>query len=301
MAVIGGLICRCIEEARKVPYILEQEQVVKILVDNPAFFAELILDEFRDRTEIACDRLTAQMDAVADLGQFDALDAFDLSFSGPLITDDDLEPVLQLINRLTRAFDVYTGNAVTIFEREFQLFMEKLRQSLAQSGMALQSADLMAEDVDRLEKKAEGYLSAGRFLQAFLFDRLLHAEVITKELVSLPCPPYTLSRQLLKTALRDAGLREHLVGFVLRASYVSQGSWQDLLDMLVELSEREPGLCPKARLVDRMHMDGIFCCNLLCESFANLRSWPAAQRLAAIEERVAGWTKIRPASPGPRC
>jgi hypothetical protein len=298
VTVIGNLICRCIEEARKVPYILEQDQVVKIIVDNPAFFAELVRDEHRDRTVFANDRLTANIDAAVELGQFDALDAFDLSFSSPMATDADFDPVLDLINRLTRTFTVYTGNTVTIFEKEFQLFMEKLRQSLAQSGMALKAVDLTAEDMTGLERKAEGYLVAGRFLQAFLFDRLLHAEVITKELVRLPCPVYALTRQFLRSALGEEDLRQSLVAFILRACYISQGGWQDLFNVLVELSEREPDLCPRTLLTDRIQQDAVFCCNLLCESFASLRKWTSAERRAAIEQRIGLWTRIRPASQG---
>jgi hypothetical protein len=298
VTVIGNLICRCIEEACKIPYILEQEQVVEMIVDNPTFFAELVRDEHQDRTGFANDRLTAKIDAAAELGQFDALDAFDMSFSGLIATDADLEPVLELVNQLTRIFPVYTGNTVTIFEKEFQLFMEKLRQSLARSGMALKAVDLTAEDMAELERKAEGYLVAGRFLQAFLFDRLLHAEVITKELVRLPCPVYTLTRQFLRSALGDEEMRQPLVKFILRACYVSQGGWQDLFDMLVELSQCEPHLCPRALLTDKIQQDVVFCCNLLCESFANLRKWTAAERCAAIEKRIGDWKKIRPALQG---
>ncbi len=298
MTVIGDLICRCIEEARNIPYILEQEQVVKILVDNPAFFAELVREEHRDRTDFANDRLTAKIDAVVELGQFEALDAFDLSFSGPIASDADLDPVLNLINQLTRTFTVYTGNTITIFEKQFQVFMEKLRQSLAKSGMDLKAVDLTADDMTGLKKKAEPYLATGRFLQAFMFERLLHAEVITKELVRLPGPGYALTLQCLGEALANQKLRQPLVTFILRACYVSQGCWQDLFDMLVELSKREPALCPGDLLMERINQDLVFCCNLLCETLANLRKRPPADRRAAIEERIGGWGRIRPALQG---
>lgn len=289
VTVIGNLICRCIEDACKIPYILGQDQVVEMLVGNPAFFAELVRDEHRDRTEFSSDRLTAKLDAVAELGQLEALNAFDLSFSGRIATDADLDPILNLINQLTRIFTVYTGNTVTIFEKEFQLFMEKLRQSLLQSGMVLKATDLTDDDMAGLEKKAEGYLYAGQFLQAFLFNRLLHADVITRELVRLPSPARTLTRQFLRSALEDASLRPSLVTFILRICYVSQGAWQDLFDMLVLLADREPELCPDSLLIDKIEQDGVFCCNLLCESFANLTKWPTAERRAAIENRIEDW------------
>ncbi len=289
VTVIGNLICRCIEDARKIPYIFGQEQAVEILVENPAFFAELVRDEQRDRTGFANHRLTANIDAVAELGQLDALDAFDLTFSGRIATDADLDPVLDLINQLTRTFTVYTGNTVSIFEKEFRRFMEKLRRSLLQSDMVLEATDLTDYDMAGLEKAGEGYLYAGQFLQAFLFDRLLHAEVITRELVKLPPSTQILSRRFLGSALGHEGLRPSLVTFILRVCYISQGTWQDLFDALVLLADEEPDLCPRSMLVEKIEQDGVFCCNLLCESFANLAKWPSAERRAAIEAKLEDW------------
>ncbi|MBZ5495542.1 MAG: hypothetical protein LAP85_04005 [Acidobacteriia bacterium] len=292
--VIGNLVCRCIEEARKIPYILDQEQVVDLLVGNPAFFAELVRDEQHDRTEFSNDRLTAKLDAVAELGQFEALDAFDLSFSSPMDSDADLEPVMEQINKLTRTFVVYFGNMVTIFEKEFQLFMEKFRQSLQQAGMALRATELAPGDMQGLEKRAVACLRAGEFLQAFSFDRLLNSEVIAKELVSLPCSGYSLNRKLIKTAMEDERLCAGVLTFILRACYISQGNWQDLFATVIDLVGREPEVHRRTLLLERIERDGVFCCNLLCESFTNLKKWPPAERTAAIERSLERW-KPRPA------
>jgi hypothetical protein len=288
VAVIGNLICRCIEEACAIPYILGQEQVLEILVGNPDRFAELIRDEHHDKTEYAHDRLTAKIDAVTELGQFEALNAFDTSFAGGIESEADLEQVLGLINRLTRTFMVYTGNTMTIFEKEFQLFMEKLRQSLLQAGEALQAIELNPADTAGLEKKAEEYLCAGQFLQAFSCERLLNAEIITRELVRLPVSGEDLKRRLVKRGLSDVNLRSSLVRFILRACYISQGGWQDLFDTLVELADQEPEICDRSLLTDQIEQDGVFCCNLLGDSLANLKKWPAAEIRQAIENKLAG-------------
>ncbi len=286
MTVIGNMICRCIEDARRIPYILTQEQVIEILVENPMHFAELVRDEHYDGTMFSDERLTAKLDATAELGQLEALDGFDLSFAGRIAEGADLDAVLNLVNQLTRTFTVYTGNAITIFEKEFQLFMEKLRQSLLQSGMVLKTTDLTDEDIAGLESKAGTYLHAGQFLQAFLFDHMLHAQVITRELVILPPSARTFTLQFMRSALRDTSLRPSLLRFILRVCYVSQGAWTELFDKLVQLADAEPDLCPKIMLVDKIEQDGIFCCNLLCESFETLIQWSPAERRTAIENRI---------------
>jgi hypothetical protein len=290
--VIGNLICRCIEEARAIPYILGQEQVLEILVGNPDRFAELVRDEHHGQTEFAHDRLTAKIDAVAELGQFEALSAFDNSFSGQMESEDNLADVLGLIHRLTRNFVVYTGNAITIFEKEFQLFMEKLRQSLLQAGEALQAINLSPADMAGLEEKAAEYLHAGQFLQAFLFERLLSADIITKELVRLPTSGEDFKRRLVRCALSIAGMRSSLVKFILRACYVSQNDWQDLFDVLADVADQEPWVCDRSLLTDHVEQDGVFCCNLLGDSFANLKKWTAAERRQAIENKLSGRKRL---------
>lgn len=289
--VLGELVCRCIEDARKIPYILDQEQVVEILVGNPAFFAELVRDEHHDHTEFSRDRLTAKLDAVTELGQFEVLDAFDMSFSSPMNSDAGLDPLLDVINQLSRTFVVYIGNMVTIFEKEFQLFMEKLRQSLQKARMALRATELTPSDMEGLEKKANAYLHAGQFLQAFSFGQLLNSDVISKELISLPPSDYTLKQKLVERAMSETTLSASMIRFVLRACYVSQGSWQDLFDTLVDLVGKGPGKCHRSMLINRIEQDGIFCCNLLCESFSNLKKWTSAERRAAIEKRLEGWER----------
>jgi hypothetical protein len=285
--VIGNLICRCIEEARKIPYILGQEQVLDILVENPNIFAELVRDEHQDHREYATDRITAEIDAIAELGQFEALNAYDLSFEGRLESAADLEPVLNLINGLTRTFMVYTGNALTIFEKEFQLLIEKLRQSLSLTGTSLRAMELTPTDMAGLEKRAEEYLVAGQFLQAFSFVRLLHAKIITRELVRFPPSGRVLDQALVEIGLADANLRAPLITFILRGCYVSQGNWQDLFDTLVDVIEKEPDGRGRATIADHIEGDGIFCCNFIGESLSSLRRLSSEERKRAIESKLA--------------
>jgi len=287
--VIGELICRCIEEARKIPFILEQEQVVDILVANPDYFAKLVGEEQRDRTEYARDRLTAKLDAAIELGQFEALDVFDVSLMSIKGGVVDLEEVMKQVNQLTRTFAVYFGNIITIFEKEFQLFAERFRQHLQQSGMALQPTELTLRDMTALSQRAETYLVAGHFLQAFSFARVLNSQIVSKEIAILPSPEYSLERNLIRNALQDANLSASFVKFLLRICYISQGTWQDLFGILVNLVYEEPALFSKSSLIDRIEQDGIFCCNLLCDSLASLRALPADARREAIDKRLSRW------------
>ncbi len=300
--VITGLICRCIEEARKAPYILDQEEVVRILVENPRLFEKLVRDEQLESTEYSREMLTARLDTIRELGQFDALDTWDLSFSGRIESDADMSPIVKQVNQLSRTFAVYENNMIAIFEREFELFLEKLHQSVQRAGMTIQSMELTTRDLDGLTSKAESYLVQGQFLQAFSFDRLLNSEVITKDGIIVPLPGYSFNLNLMRSALKKAGLVPSLVKFILRVSYISHGAWSELFDVLVGLVDKEPGKLSRTVLIDLIEQDVIFACNLLCEPLANVRQWTPAERRAAIERKLGGGRggeTPRPVSPGP--
>jgi len=49
--LIGNLICRCISDARMIPYILNREEVITMLMDDPARFEKLVQDEHTDQSE----------------------------------------------------------------------------------------------------------------------------------------------------------------------------------------------------------------------------------------------------------
>jgi hypothetical protein len=286
--LIGNLICRSIEEARKVPYILDQEEVVQILVNDPALFARLVRDEHLDRTEYSSEKLTAKLDTLAELGQFEALEACDMSFSGRIDSDADLSSVIERINQLTRTFMVYVGNTITILEKEFELFLGKFRQSLQRLKKEIEAIELTSQDMMQLRRRAESYMAGGQFLQAFCFARLLNSEVITKEAFIVLPSGCSFSRDLISGAWENPDRFNELVKFILRVSYISQGSWHELFDTLVSLVANRPGFYSRESLIDLIEQDVIFSCNLARESFANLKNRTPAERRRAIEGCLTG-------------
>ena len=78
--LIGHLISRCISEARMIPTVLHREEVINILVDDPALFVKLVKDEDDHQDKHSKEDLTVKMDAVSELGRLDSLEAFEKSF-----------------------------------------------------------------------------------------------------------------------------------------------------------------------------------------------------------------------------
>jgi hypothetical protein len=286
-ALIGQLISRCIREARMIPYILNREEVINILMDDPALFEKLVRDEHADNAEYSRQDLTVRLDAAAELGKLDAIEAFEKSFwDGPEV---DLSPILALTNQLTRTFAVYMGNASTLFDRSFEEFMSKFRQSLQKSGMTLRTVDFTLDDMEIFENDAASYLSAGDFLQTFTFDRLLSSQIMMKQVVNLPAPGFSLRQNLIRRALKDPKLSVALAKFVLRVSYISQGAWEDLFLVLLQIVHGESGTFGPLQLVNLIEQDVVFSCNLLCRSYAEIRQWPQGQRRLAIESNLESY------------
>jgi adenylate cyclase class IV len=282
---IGRLITRCIEEARSVPYILDQQEAVDILLSNPALFERLVSDEQVQRTEYSKEKLTATLDAVSELGQFDGLNGFDMTFDTPFESDEELKPILDRINQLTRTFTVYIGNAATIFEKECAEFHDKFQQSMRDAGSSFQPIQLTTDDMAALEQCAASYAASGQFLQAVLFGRLLNLDVVAGRLVDLP-DRYSLNENIILKISGEPALAGELVRFILRACYISQGGWEDLFAVLVTLTRRTPETISRSLLIEAIGRDIIFACNFLCASFADLKSQPPEIRTAAIESRL---------------
>ena len=280
--LIGSLICRCIQEARMIPHVLNRDEVINLLVADPALYEKLVLDEHAGQTELSKEDLTVKVDVAKELQQLDRLETFDKPFWEG--TEVDLTPILDAINQLTRTFAVYLGNAATLFDREFEEFMSKFRASLQRAGMTLKTVDFTQEDAAVLSASAVSYLSAGDFLQAFTFDRLLSSQIMMKQVVNLPQSGFSLREDLVRQALRDPERAPALIRFVLRISYVSQGSWEDLVSMMIRLVREEPGLCTPGQLLDLIEQDIVFSCNLLCRSYTEIREWSAVERRQALEK-----------------
>jgi hypothetical protein len=283
-ALIGDLISRCIREARMIPHVLTQEEVINLLVTNPSLYERMVQDEHTGKTELSKTDLTVKIDVAGELEKLDGLEAFDkLFWDGP---EADLAPILDLTNQLSRTFAVYLGNAATLFDREFEEFMNKFRQSLQRAGMILKTVDFTMEDAAILESGARAYLAASEFLQAFTFDRLLGSQIMMKQVVNLPSAGFSLRENLIRYALKDPHLASPMIRFVLRVSYISQGVWEDLFATVMRMVREESGLCSSARIMELIEQDVVFSCNLLCQSYAEIREWPAAQRRSAFENAL---------------
>ncbi len=267
-----------------IPYILSQEEVVRMVIEDPALFERLVQEEETDQTAYSKKDLTAKIDAASELASLDSLDVFEKPFwSGPEV---DIAPILDATNQLTRSFAVYLGNASTLFDKSFEEFMGKFRRSLEKAGLTLQSVDFAPEDVVLFREDAGAYLGAGEFLQAFTYDRLLSSQIMMDQVIRLPAEGFSLREDLIRRGLSEPRSAAALTRFVLRISYISQGSWEDLFSTLARLAYQEPGRFTTAQLIDLIEQDIVFACNLLCASYAELRQQTAAQRKSAIESRL---------------
>lgn len=279
--LIGQIISRCIREARMIPTVLNRDEVINLLMDDPALFQKLVQDEHAGKSELSKEDLTFNLDAAAELAKLDRLETFEESFwEGPEV---DLTPITDLTNQLTRTFAVFVGNAATLFDKQFEEFMDKFRQSLQSAGMSLKAFDFTLDDVAILEENATLHLSAGDFLQAFTFERLLRSQVMMKQLVILPKTGFSLRLSLIQTALDDEDLFPKLAKFVIRVSYISQGSWEDLFIDFAALISQTSDKSRREQLIQFVEQDIFFSCNLLCNSYAEIRRLSTAQRRQAIE------------------
>ncbi len=272
-----------------IPTVLNREEVINILVGDPALFMRLVREEHADNAEYSKEDLTVKLDALAELGKLDKLEAFEKSFwEGPEV---DLSPILDLTNQLTRTFAVFLGNAATLFDRAFEEFMNNFRQSLQRKGMTIRTVDFTLDDVAMLENEAVSYLSKGEFLQAFTFDRLLSSQIMINQVVNLPAEGFSLRETLIRGALKDAKTSSALAKFVLRISYVSQGAWEDLFLTLRNIVRKEPGPFRPAQLIELIERDIVFSCNLLCRSYTEIRQWSTVQRRLAIEGNLDSYKR----------
>ncbi len=282
--IIGHLICRCLREARMIPYVLNRDEVIKLLFADPERFEKLVRDEHAAEAEQSKTDLTVHMDAVAELGKLDEIETFDQSFwDGPEV---DLEPILNLTNQLTRTFSVYLGNAATLFDKNFEEFMDKFRESLQRQGWVLKTIDFTPEDVALLESNAITFLSNGEFLQAFTYDRLLTSQIMINQVVNLPSTGFSVREDLIRRAIDEPKQFPALVRFVLRVSYISHGVWDDLFSLMVRQIYKGSANERIAQLVDLIERDIVFSCNLLCRSYGEIRELSAAQRRKAIEDGI---------------
>jgi hypothetical protein len=281
--VIGQIIGRSIEEARNIPFVLENDEVIDILVRDPDRFNSLINQEQVGKAQFSTGTLTDQLDAVAELGQLEVLDGYDMSFGETNSSEEDLKPAVNLIHHLTRLFAVYLGNTVTLFEKEFDTFVSKLNSSIQSGDRSLEQVRLDPDDMLEIEHIADKYLDFGKYMQAFLVDRLLSMHVVSKKLISLP-QGYSLATKLVERLCHREEAAHPFLTFVLRASYVSQGGWEDYLVAAVRYSIQHPSW--RSVLIGAIERDAIFCCNFLRDSFGNLKHLSSAELHQRIEAEL---------------
>ena len=82
--LIGQIISRCIRDARMVPTVLNREEVIRILMDDPSLFQKLVQDEHVGNSALSNEDLTINLDMVAELAKLHELETFEASFwDGP--------------------------------------------------------------------------------------------------------------------------------------------------------------------------------------------------------------------------
>jgi hypothetical protein len=281
--VIGRLICRSIEAARNIPYVLERDEVIDILVRDPDRFTSLINQEQAGKTQFSTETLTDQLDAAGGLGQLEVLDRYDMSFGTANSTEEDLKPAVDEIHQLTRLFAVYLGNTITLFEKEFDTFVGKLNSSLHGVDQPLEHVSLNARDMIEIQQFAENYLNSGKYLQAFLVDRLLSTHVVSRKLISIP-EGYSIATKLIGQIWEKGNAAQPFLKFLLRATYVSQGGWEDYFSAVVQFAAlRIPW---RSDLIGAIERDAIFCCNFLCDSFGNLKRLSSTELHSTIESAL---------------
>jgi hypothetical protein len=290
--LMGHLICRCIREARMIPTILQREEVINIIVDDPSLFVRLVRDEDSNNSGGSREELTLKLDAVAELGKLDQIEVFEQSY-----WDDravDLAPIMNLTNQLTRTFAVYLGNATTLFDKEFDEFMNKFRDSLQRAGMSLRMVDFELEHMSIFEETAAAYFDSGEFLQAFTFETLLSSQIMMRQVVNLPAD-FSLRENLIRRALKDPNLRSAMIRFILRVSYISHGSWGDMVPILLKLVRQESGGSGIEQIIEAVQREVVFFCNLLCKSYEELRQLTPDQRRQHIENSLGQYAIKQPA------
>lgn len=285
--VIINLVVRSIEEAKRVPYLVEQENLVDILINHPDIYQQMVLEGQLDGNGVPKGKTIIKLDILSELNEFEGLDRFDMSLEGMMPQTDQDSPVFNQINLLSKMFMAYLSNIITTFEKSYEQFLDRYRQSM--QGM-IQKADVVEiswDDLGGVRQTAESLLDAGEFIQSFSLGRLMDPEVIASDLIHFPAVDDTLARLLLANAPQDVDKFRRLAKFILRACYISHNHWQDIFQVLAELAEHNPQRYHREVLIALIEQDSVFCCNLLHETYESLLARPPEDRRRAIEQALA--------------
>ncbi len=286
--VILNLARRSIDEARKVPYWVEQDNVVDILINHPDLYKTLVSEGQLEGDGVPQGKMLVKLDILAEIEEFRSLDKQLVGAWGSGQSKIDLESVSSQVNSLTKLFLAYHGNMVAIFEKEYDHFLGRFRKTLDETEEELHPFLLDQSDFEEARQMAEAYLAEQRFIEAFSLGKLFHPDIIRNLLFQFPDPEYSLVEELIRESPKIEPAYSNLVRFILRACYLSHSLWCDLFVVLLKLVEQDPGLYHRQKILELVEQDIVFCCNLLHTTYDQLHSMSAEQRRAAIEASLHG-------------
>ncbi len=279
--VVLNLARRSIDEARKVPYVVEQDNVVDILLNHPDLYQQLVSDGQLEGEGLPQGRVLVKVDILAEIEEFTPLDRLLLdNWSSDNV---DLESVTAQVNSMTKLFLAYHSNMVATFEREYDQFLERYWKTLEGAEERFSPLPLYPSDLEEVRRTAEGFLAEKRYIEAFSLGKLFHPEIVRDFLFQFPGPDYSLTQELIQSSPKNGPAYSNLVRFILRACYLSHNLWSDLFSTLLKLADSEPGLYHRPHVVELIEQDLVFCCNLLHTTYDQLHALPADERRAAIE------------------
>jgi len=288
VAVIISLTRKSIEEAAIVPYVVEQDKLVDMFLQNPGSYQNIVMQGRFEGGGSSDGKTIVKEDILSELDEFKSLDQFDLSFDRMMDQEQVRIPVFSQVTALVRMFSAYVSNVMTVFEEEYNSFLRRYRHALHAAGQELHPIELGNEDLTDLERAAKARLVKGEFIGAFAYDRIFNPEVMKEQVIRFPQKNYSLGKRMIETAPKDSAFFTELIKFLLRCCYISHNLWFDLLAHMIYLAENEPQKYRRTLLVHWIEQDSVFCCNLLQETYDSLRWWTSNQRKDAIEKTLTG-------------
>lgn len=278
--LLSNVIGSCILKARMVPYILKQEEIVNLIIEDPAYFEKLIQEEQSICNENSKDDITASFDALVELQKIKTIDSYAGNYRH--FSETEIQALLDFVNQMTRTFGVFVSNAFTLLDKRMAEFISNYREFLAEQQMVLRKIDFTADETGMLEESAVAYIHNGEFLQAFTFARLLNEQSTIKEIIRFPSSQAPLYENLIKHSLKDPVLAADLVDFILHASYLSHGNWSDLFQILSRIILKQPEESDRLKYIEAIERNIVFCCNLLHKSVTDIRDMPSTRIRIAI-------------------
>lgn len=281
--VVLNMACRSMDEARKVPYVVEQDNIVDILINHPDLYEKLVAEGQLEGDGVPPGKMLLRLDILGEIEEFRSLDKYSDDTWDVSRHEADMDRLSSQVNSLTKLFLAYHGNMVAIFEREYDHFLERFQKTLGTGEEKVRPLRLDRSDLEEVQRTAETYLADQRFIEAFSLGKLFHPEVIRNLLFQFPQPEYSLVEEIIRESPGKELAYEALVKFILRACYLSHNLWRDLFSALMRLAEQEPELYQRPKILGLIEQDLFFCCNLLHSTYDQLRSLSAQERKDAIE------------------